>query len=742
MPQSKRYLELVDLLTHHGFLYYDKDSPEISDAEYDRMMRELEKIEKDRPDWIHPASPSRRVGAPCNAGFQQIRHERPMLSLSNAFDDIEISVFVKRAIQAKVKFFCCEPKLDGLAVSIIYRDGLFYSAATRGDGAVGEDVTANVRAIRNVPMKLLGSGWPKVLEIRGEVIMPIRAFNEFNERAINSGGNAYVNPRNAAAGALRQLDPAETAKRRLSLMSYMVLSPFEDELPVKHTERLNQAKRWGLPVSDLTELVTGLSNVLDYIKRLEDKRSSLLYEIDGAVIKVDDLEQQEQLGYVAKAPRWAMAFKYPPQEEMTILEDVIFQVGRSGPITPVAILTPVFVGGVTVSRATIHNAAVIKRLDLHIGDSVIVRRAGDVVPQIVGVDKTKRKVGAMTVSYPESCPACTHPLERVEGQSAIKCTAGLQCPAQRLERLSHFVSRKAMNISGLSVNTLQRWIEVGLVLVPADIYRVTYEDLTRQERVGSRTANNLLEAIENSKYTTLPKFLYSLGIPEVGEATARNIAHHFGNLEKMYWAQPEDFEKVPDVGKVVALNIYRFIHDQFNGLQIKDLQSVGVHWDDIEVNESEEQPLEGKTIVLTGSFSYFTREDVKKDLINMGAKVSGSVSRKTDVVFAGENAGSKLHDAERFGVPVRDEDLLLVIRNAEWFPCKITAEEVVEKLKEYGWYETKAGDRVTGGEPERIAKSVHWTADEDFGWDKETIRRAALEQQEWAAKAIQEQEAK
>lgn len=742
MKPSKRYLELVDLLTHHGFLYYVEDSPEISDVEYDRMMRELEEIEKEHPDWIHPASPSQRVGAPCKEGFQQVRHERPMLSLNNAFDDVDMSGFINRAAEAEVGFFCCEPKLDGLAVSLIYKDGVFHSAATRGDGTVGEDVTANVRTIRNVPMKLLGNGWPKILEVRGEVIMPIRAFDEFNERAAKLGEKVYVNPRNAAAGALRQLDPAETAKRYLSLMSYMALSPNDDELPNEHFERLIQIKKWGLPVSDLAELVVGFDNVLKYIERLGDKRPTLLYEIDGAVIKVNSLKQQEQLGYVSRAPRWAIAYKYPAQEEMTTLEDVIFQVGRTGAITPVAILAPVFVGGVTVSRATIHNADEIKRLDLHIGDRVIVRRAGDVVPQIVGVDKSNRRDNAVPVGYPEVCPACTHPLERVEGQSATKCTAGLQCPAQRLERLSHFVSRKAMNIDGLSVNTLQRWVEVGLVLVPADIYRVTYEDLTRQERVGIRTANNLLEAIEDSKYTTLPKFLYSLGIPEVGEATARNIAHHFGSLEKMYWAQPEDFEEVTDVGKVVALSIYRFIHDQFNGLQIKDLQSVGVHWDDIEVDEEAEQPLLGKTIVLTGSFTYFKRDEVKKDLINMGAKVSGSVSRKTDVVFAGENAGSKLHDAERFGVPVRDEDLLLQIRNAEWFPCKITAEEVVEKLKEYGWYKTAAGDRVTGGEPERIAKSVHWTADEDFGWDKETIRRAALEQDEWAAKAIQEQEAK
>ena len=635
--------QLRETLHHHGIRYYVEDNPEITDAEYDRLIRELIKLESDNPEFASDSSPSMRVGGKPLEGFTQIKHEIPMLSLDNAFDDAELESFHKkittRLNQKPNEIYCCEPKLDGLAVSLLYENGILVQAATRGDGATGENITANVKTIKSIPLKLRGESWPPRIEVRGEVFMLLDGFNAFNEKALKNGTKPFANPRNAAAGSLRQLDSKVTATRPLSFYAYSV-GVVEGALPDSHYQRFLTLNSWGLPMCPETKVVEGLKQVKDYYQDILQRRDQLAYEIDGVVIKVDDIKLQEELGFVARAPRWAIAYKFPAQEEMTQLNGVEFQVGRTGAITPVAKLEPVYVGGVTVSNATLHNADEIERLDIHIGDTVIVRRAGDVIPKIVGVVPDRRPESAKLVRYPERCPVCGSDLERVEGEAVTRCTGGLICQAQRTEALKHFVSRKAMDVDGLGVKVIEQLVEREMVQTPADLFKLTPGVLTVLDRMGPKSAQNIVNALEASKETTLPRFLYSLGIREVGEATAQNLAQHFKTLDKVRKATKDELIEVPDVGQIVAEHIVHFFAQENNLKVIEELVLKGINWPDVAPEpENSSQPLKGKTVVITGAFSQINRNDVKVALQKLGAKVAGSVSKKTDILFAGEAAG-------------------------------------------------------------------------------------------------------
>ena len=655
--------QLRETLHHHGIRYYVEDNPEITDAEYDRLIRELIKLESDNPEFASDSSPSMRVGGKPLEGFTQIKHEIPMLSLDNAFDDAELESFHKkittRLNQKPNEIYCCEPKLDGLAVSLLYENGILVQAATRGDGATGENITANVKTIKSIPLKLRGESWPPRIEVRGEVFMLLDGFNAFNEKALKNGTKPFANPRNAAAGSLRQLDSKVTATRPLSFYAYSV-GVVEGALPDSHYQRFLTLNSWGLPMCPETKVVEGLKQVKDYYQDILQRRDQLAYEIDGVVIKVDDIKLQEELGFVARAPRWAIAYKFPAQEEMTQLNGVEFQVGRTGAITPVAKLEPVYVGGVTVSNATLHNADEIERLDIHIGDTVIVRRAGDVIPKIVGVVPDRRPESAKLVRYPERCPVCGSDLERVEGEAVTRCTGGLICQAQRTEALKHFVSRKAMDVDGLGVKVIEQLVEREMVQTPADLFKLTPGVLTVLNRMGPKSAQNIVNALEASKETTLPRFLYSLGIREVGEATAQNLAQHFKTLDKVRKATKDELIEVPDVGQIVAEHIVHFFAQENNLKVIEELVLKGINWPDVAPEpENSSQPLKGKTVVITGAFSQINRNDVKVALQKLGAKVAGSVSKKTDILFAGEAAGSKLTKAQELGVDVQNEAQLV-----------------------------------------------------------------------------------
>ncbi|MDC0611600.1 NAD-dependent DNA ligase LigA [Vibrio sp.] len=662
---EQRIQELKDTLHHHSILYYVEDNPQVPDAEYDRLMRELIELEHQHPEFMTADSPTQRVGGAPLSGFSPVQHEIPMLSLDNAFDDEGIDGFFRRASDRlrgqKIDSYCCEPKLDGLAVSILYEDGVLTRAATRGDGATGENITENVRTIKCIPLKLRGTDIPQRIEVRGEVFMPKAGFDALNEAAAKKGEKTFVNPRNAAAGSLRQLDSKITAKRPLSFYAYGVGVVEGVELADSHFGRLEQLKHWGLPMCPETKKVTHNDDVKAYYKAIGERRNSLSYEIDGVVIKVNDIGLQEDLGFVSRSPRWAIAYKFPAQEEMTLLNDVEFQVGRTGAITPVAKLKPIFVGGVTVSNATLHNADEIERLGVKIGDTVIIRRAGDVIPQIVSVVTEQRPENAKDIVFPTHCPVCQSDVERVEGEAVARCTGGLVCQAQRKEALKHFVSRKAMDVDGLGVKVIEQLVDKEMIKSPADLYRLSAGQLTILERMGPKSAQNAVDALNQSKETTLPRFLYSLGIREVGEATAANLAKHFGTLEAIMDASLEQLVEVPDVGNIVASHITGFFAEENNLAVVNDLISQGVHWNDIRIDEKDDtpKPLDGMVVVLTGSLSQLSRSDAKTALENLGAKVTGSVSKNTNIVFAGENAGSKLTKAEELGIEVRTEQDLL-----------------------------------------------------------------------------------
>ena len=659
---EQQLTELRTTLRHHEYLYHVMDAPEVPDAEYDRLLRELRELEAQHPDLITPDSPTQRVGAAPLSAFTQIRHEVPMLSLDNVFDEGSFLAFNKR-VQDRLKStdalsYCCELKLDGLAVSILYENGVLIRAATRGDGTTGEDITSNVRTIRAIPLKLHGDNIPARLEVRGEVFLPQAGFEKINEEARRTGGKIFANPRNAAAGSLRQLDPRITAKRPLTFFCYGVGILEGGELPRSHLERLQQFKRWGLPVSDRIRICDTPQAVLDFYHKVAEDRPQLGFDIDGVVIKVDSLDLQEQLGFVARAPRWAVAFKFPAQEQMTWVRDVEFQVGRTGAITPVARLEPVHVAGVLVSNATLHNADEIARLGLKIGDKVVIRRAGDVIPQVVNVIESERPAETRDVEFPTHCPVCGSDVERVEGEAVTRCTGGLICGAQRKESLKHFVSRRAMDVDGMGDKIIDQLVEKEYVHTPADLFRLTAGKLTGLDRMGPKSAQNIVNALEKSKETTFARFLYALGIREVGEATAAGLAAYFGTLEALIAASIDELQKVPDVGIVVATHVRHFLDEESNREVIRQLvEEVGIHWAAPVVVNAEEidSPFAGKTIVLTGSLSQMSRDDAKAALLALGAKVAGSVSKKTDLVIAGEAAGSKLAKAQELGIAVIDE---------------------------------------------------------------------------------------
>ncbi len=659
--------ELREQIRHHNYRYYALDDPQIPDAEYDRLMQRLRELESKYPDSVTPDSPTQRVGAAPLAEFQTVVHQVPMLSLDNAFDEADFRAFNQRILD-RLKTtenleFACEVKLDGLAVSLLYRDGVLVRGATRGDGANGEDITQNVRTIASIPLKLMGSDIPKVLEVRGEVYMPKAGFDALNEKARAAGEKLFVNPRNAAAGALRQLDSRITATRPLEMCAYSVGQTEGVELADTHTGLLRQLKGWGFLVNRETQLAKNVDECLAFYRQIQDKRASLGYDIDGVVIKVNSRKQQEALGFISRAPRWAIAFKFPAQEEMTQLLDVEFQVGRTGAVTPVARLQPVFVGGVTVSNATLHNRDEIQRLGIKIGDTVIVRRAGDVIPQIVGVVEARRPETARDVLFPEQCPVCGSPVETVADEAVARCSGGLICTAQRKEAIKHFASRKAMDVDGLGDKLVDQLVDQGFVHSIADLYLLSREQLAGLDRMAEKSADNILASLEKSKKTTLAKFIFALGIREVGEATARNLAQFFGSFEELATADFERLQQVPDVGPVVAHFVAEFFSQQNNREAVAALRAAGIHWDNIQIDRSA-LPLNGLTYVLTGTLETMDRDQAKAHLLALGAKVSGSVSAKTHCLVAGPGAGSKLQKAQELGVKVLEEsDLLALLRD-------------------------------------------------------------------------------
>ncbi len=667
MEQINLYIEnLRNILRRYEYQYHVMDDPQVPDAEYDRLMAELRDLESQHPDLLTADSPTQRVGGAPLTAFHQVRHEVPMLSLDNVFDETNFLAFDKRVrdrLRSEEELtYCCELKLDGLAVSLLYERGELVRAATRGDGTTGEDITANVRTIRSIPLRLRnGDGpIPRRLEIRGEVFMSEAGFERLNDDARRQGTKPFANPRNAAAGSLRQLDPSITAKRPLTFFCYGVGLLEDGELPASHWERLQLFKSWAMPVSNRIRLCTGAEEVLAFYRRIQEDRASLGFDIDGVVIKIDSLALQERLGFVARAPRWAIAYKFPAQEQMTRVRDVEFQVGRTGAVTPVARLEPVLVSGAMVSNATLHNADEIERLGLRIGDTVVIRRAGDVIPQVVGVVLDKRPADTRAIVFPTRCPVCGSDVERVEGEAVVRCTAGLVCAAQRKEALKHFVSRRALDVDGMGDKIIDQLVERELVKNPADLFRLSRETLTRLERMGPKSAQNLMAALDTAKQTTFARFLYALGIREVGEATAANLAAEFKTLDALYAADNDVLVGVQDIGPVVAAHVRNFFDEPHNLDVIAELVSpeIGIHWPApvaAPTADDSDSPFTGKTVVLTGSLTGLSRDEAKDRLVSLGAKVSGSVSAKTDLVIAGEAAGSKLNKARQLDIPIIDE---------------------------------------------------------------------------------------
>lgn len=653
-------VELARQLHYHNHRYHVLDAPEISDAEYDRLLRRLQALETQYPQLRTADSPTLRVGGEPLPGFEPVRHELPMLSLDNAFSDEELSAFFQRIHQrlggnAATPQLVCEPKLDGIAISLLYVDGILVRGATRGDGTTGEDITANVKTVASIPLKLDTAGPPTRVEVRGEIYLPRARFDELNQRQQQLGEKTFVNPRNAAAGSLRQLDSRITASRPLQMCAYGLGICEGFPLPVTHYEVLKQLGSWGFRINDRIDVANDVAACIDYYQRLEQGRNNLPYDIDGIVYKVNRLDLQQRLGYVSRAPRWAIARKFPAQEEMTRVLDVEFQVGRTGAVTPVARLEPVFVGGVTVSNATLHNADEIARLQLQIGDRVVIRRAGDVIPQVVRVMTEDRSGTTRPIVFPETCPVCGSPVERLESEAVARCSGGLICPAQRKQALWHFASRRAMDIDGLGDKLIEQLVDRDWVKSVADLYRLEASALAELDRMGVRSAANLIGAIDASRATTLPRFLYALGIREVGEATAAALAQHFRSLEALAVADEAALQEVPDVGPAVAHFVREFFEDSHNLAVIEALRNAGVHWDDLPEADRSLQPLLGQTWVLTGKLESMSRQEAKEHLQALGAKVAGSVSARTDCVVAGPGAGSKLGNAEKHGIKILDE---------------------------------------------------------------------------------------
>jgi DNA ligase (NAD+) len=657
---AKRIAELREQIQRHDYRYYVLDDPEISDARYDALLAELRKLEAAHPELVAPDSPTQRVGGAPSAAFGEVVHAVPMLSLDNAFNEQDVLDFdrrVRERLDVEAVEYSAEPKIDGLAISLRYEHGQLVQAATRGDGTRGEDVTANVRAIRCVPLALRGRQRPPLLEVRGEVYMTRRSFEQLNRRAAERDEKTFVNPRNAAAGSLRQLDPKVTASRSLDLFCYGVGATDGWTVPRRHSEVLGALRELGLRTCPQIEVVEGVGGALDYYARMGRRRDSLGYDIDGVVYKVDRLDWQRDLGFVARAPRWAVAHKFPAQEETTVVRDVEFQVGRTGALTPVARLEPVFVGGVTVSNVTLHNMDELARKDVRIGDTVVVRRAGDVIPEVVRVVTESRPRDAREVVLPCRCPVCGSHVTRTEGEAVARCSGGLVCSAQRREALRHFASRRAMDIEGLGDKLVEQLVDAGRVETPADLYSLTADELAGLERMGPKSAANLVEALERSKHTTLPRFLFALGIRDVGESTALALATHFGRLEALESATLEEIQRVRDVGPVVAAHVRDFFDEVRNRRVIDALRRHGVRWPDAEpAAAGGEGALSGETVVITGTLATMTRDEARDAARAAGATVTDSVSRKTTLLVVGAEAGSKLRKAQELGVAIVDED--------------------------------------------------------------------------------------
>ena len=657
---ARRIAELREQVRRHDHRYYVLDDPEISDTRYDALLAELRALEAAYPDLVTPDSPTQRVGGAPSAAFGEVVHAVPMLSLDNAFSEQDVLDFdrrVRERLDVETVEYSAEPKIDGLAISLRYEDGRLVQAATRGDGTKGEDVTANVRAIRSVPLALSGPQLPALLEVRGEVYMTRRSFEALNRRARERGEKTFVNPRNAAAGSLRQLDPKVTASRALDLFCYGVGATRGWSVPGRHNGILAALRELGLRTCPQIEVVTGVAGALDYYARMARRRDQLGYDIDGVVYKVDRLDWQRDLGFVARAPRWAVAHKFPAQEETTVVRDVEFQVGRTGALTPVARLEPVFVGGVTVSNVTLHNMDELARKDVRVGDTVVVRRAGDVIPEVVRVIPDLRPDGARPVALPRRCPVCGSHVTRTEGEAVARCSGGLVCSAQRREALRHFASRRAMDIEGLGDKLVEQLVDAGRVETPADLYSLTADELAGLERMGPKSAANLVDALERSKQTTLPRFLFALGIRDVGESTALALATHFGRLESLESATLEEIQQVRDVGPVVASHVRDFFDEQRNRKVIAALRERGVSWPEgAPALAAREGPLSGETIVITGTLASMTRDEARQAARAAGATVTDAVSKKTTLLVVGAEAGSKLRKAQELGVTIMDEE--------------------------------------------------------------------------------------
>ncbi len=667
--QSKKIEQRLDALRttirDHNYHYHSLDAPTVSDFVYDALFKELIDLEQKHPELITPDSPSQRVGSQPLAGFTEVIHRKPMLSLSNAFDAQDVYQFVER-IQDRLKTtktieFTCEPKLDGLAVSLRYEQGKLVQAATRGDGMQGENITHNIRTIRSIPLRLKGENIPDILEVRGEVFMPIAGFQTLNQQAKKRGEKTFANPRNAAAGSLRQLDARITAKRSLFFIAYGVGDMSIDALAPTHHGTLQQLQHFGFRLADSQHIAQGAQGCLDFFAQLTVQRADLPYEIDGVVYKVNDLQLQAALGFISRAPRWAIAHKFPAEQVETRIEAVEFQVGRTGSITPVARLQPVLVAGVTVSNATLHNMGEIERKDIRLGDHVIIRRAGDVIPEVVAVVQRHRAPDAEKITAPTTCPSCATILVQPEGDAVIRCPAHWHCQAQLIEAIWHFASRQAMNIDGLGRKLVEQLVTSQLIEQPADLYQLTLMELAPLDRMGRKSAQNLLDALNASKRTTLARFLYALGIRDVGRVTAENLAQYFQTLDAIKAANFDMLLEVEDVGPIVAKHVGDFFTQSFAIVQA--LIDCGIEWPDHQINSAQDLPLRGKVVVLTGTLPTLSRDQAKEQLHNLGAKVTASVSKKTDMVLAGDKAGSKLDKAQALGITIWQEaDLLALIK--------------------------------------------------------------------------------
>ena len=666
---AARAAELRRTLDHHNFLYYVQDAPEITDAEYDGLFRELQQLETSYPDLIVPDSPTQRVGAKAEGDFAPVTHALPMLSLNNAFSEEDATAFdrrVREALGVESVEYAAEPKFDGLAISLTYENGVFTQGATRGDGYTGEDVTLNLRTIRVLPLRLASAKPPRLLEVRGEVVMLRKDFEALNREMERRGEKLFANPRNAAAGSLRQKDPRVTASRPLSFFAYALGRAEGAALPAdRHSRQIDFLAELHVPVSPLRRVVHGLAGLLAYHDEIGSRRLKLPYEIDGVVYKVNAIALQERLGFVSRAPRFALAHKFPAEEAQTEVLGIDVQVGRTGALTPVARLKPVFVGGVTVTNATLHNEDEVHRKDVRAGDTVIVRRAGDVIPEVVRVIMEQRPPFTRTFKMPERCPVCHSRVERLEGEAVARCTAGLFCPAQRKQAILHFASRRALDIEGLGEKLVDQLVDGELVKTPADIYKLSLETLSGLERMAEKSAANVLTSIERSRDTTLARFIYALGIRNVGESTARDLGEDFGEIHDLMDADEERLQQVPDVGPVVAQSIATFFRERHNRAVVEQLLAAGVHWKAVAKRQKRSSGLTGKSFVLTGSLPHLTREDATARIVAAGAKVSGSVSKRTSYVVAGAEPGSKIVRAQELGIPVLDEaGLLDLLSNA------------------------------------------------------------------------------